>query len=239
MHLTKVTVYSDRFPTKADYPFNLKLLDTVKSLEFKRPVTFFIGENGTGKSTLLYAIAKKCGIPIWKDSEFGTGKYSEELYKYIQVHWVADPVPGSFFASEQFQYFAQVIDRTAKADPGILKYYGGETLTTKSHGQCNLSYFESRYNIKGLYFLDEPETALSPKSQLELLQVLNEISKAGHAQFLIVTHSPLLLALPGACIYSFDYIPVKQVKYEETDYYRIYKDFLNDRAKYLNNLNKM
>jgi len=96
-----------------------------------------------------------------------------------------------------------------------------------------MSLFRARYKIKGLYFLDEPETALSPKSQLELLQVLQEMGDAGHAQFIIATHSPILLACPEADIYSFDQIPVKHIRYEETNHYRIYKGFLEDRDKYL------
>jgi len=92
---------------------------------------------------------------------------------------------------------------------------------------------KSRYQLRGLYLLDEPETALSPKKQLELLKILSETSQAGHAQFIIVSHSPILLALPGASIYSFDFIPVQEIKYEETDYYRIYRDFLNNRGKYI------
>jgi predicted ATPase len=119
------------------------------------------------------------------------------------------------------------------ADPEMLKYFGGESLVTQSHGQSILSLFRARYKIKGLYFLDEPETALSPKSQLELLSILKEMSEAGHAQFIIATHSPLLLACPGAHIYSFDHIPIKRIGYEETDHYRIYKDFLEDRNKYV------
>ncbi|WP_418791720.1 AAA family ATPase [Phosphitispora sp. TUW77] len=232
MHLTGVTLYPDRYPTEHHYPFNLQIFHSTKEIEFNTPVTFFIGENGTGKSTLLHAIAKKCGIYIWKEPEHTSDKYSEQLYRYIQVHWAGEPVSGSFFASERFQYFAQVVDRTAITDPGILKYYGGEHLTTKSHGQCNMAYFKSRYKIKGLYFLDEPETALSPKRQLELLKVIDEMSKSGHAQFLIATHSPILMALPGSTVYSFDDIPIRQARYEDTDYYQIYRDFLNNREKY-------
>lgn len=195
-----------------------------------------MGENGTGKSTLLRAIAQKCGIPIWKDVERRTflyNKFAESLYKYLEVEWVGEKMLGSFFGSEIFQNFAEILDEWATADPGILKYFGGESLVTKSHGQCNLAYFKSRFRYKGLHLLDEPETALSPKKQIELLHVLQEICNLGESQFIIATHSPILLAFPGAEIYSFNDIPVKQVEYEETDYYRVYKDFLNERRKFL------
>jgi predicted ATPase len=92
-----------------------------------------------------------------------------------------------------------------------------------------MSYFRSRYRIPGVYFLDEPETALSPRSQLELLAIIEENSRAGHAQFFIATHSPILLACDGATIYSFDEIPVRTIEYEETDHYKVYKAFLTAR----------
>jgi len=107
-------------------------------------------------------------------------------------------------------------------------------LTTQSHGQSLMSFFRSRYQIKGLYLLDEPETALSPRSQIELLDILKNMSAAGHAQFIIATHSPLLLACPGAIIYTFDNSPVQQIQYEQTGHYSLYKDFMMDRNKYLN-----
>jgi predicted ATPase len=96
-----------------------------------------------------------------------------------------------------------------------------------------MSFFRSRYQIKGLYLLDEPETALSPQSQIDLLRILEKMSAAGHAQFIIATHSPLLLACPQATIYDFDHSPIRQIQYEQTDHYRIYKDFMMDRDKYL------
>ena len=95
-----------------------------------------------------------------------------------------------------------------------------------------MSYFRSRYQIKGIYFLDEPETALSPRSQLELLEIIGENSQAGHAQFIIATHSPLLLACEGAKIYSFDHMPVREIAYEETEHYQVYRRFLVDRTKH-------
>ena len=94
-----------------------------------------------------------------------------------------------------------------------------------------MSYFRARYKIKGIYLLDEPETALSPKSQLELLDIIGENSGAGHAQFIIATHSPILLACPGATIYSFDRVPVQTIEYQETEHYKVYKSFLLDREK--------
>ena len=142
-------------------------------------------------------------------------------------------MPGSYFDSEISQHFARYLDEWAAADPDLLQYFGGKSLVSQSHGQSLMSFFKARYRFKGLYLLDEPETALSPRSQLELLQVFQEMGQAGHAQFIIASHSPILLACPGATLYSFDHIPVKSIDYKETEHYRIYKDFMADAGKYL------
>ncbi len=149
------------------------------------------------------------------------------------VEWSNGKVPGAFFGSEIFKDFKSALDGWAAADPGHLKYFGGKSLVTQSHGQSMMSYFRARYKIEGLYLLDEPETALSPKSQLELLNIIGENSRSGHAQFIIATHSPILLACEGATIYSFDQVPIQIVEYEETEHYKVYKDFLADRKTYI------
>ena len=239
MHLKRVNLYPEKYPTKEYYPFNLGIFQQTKSLEFYSPVTFFIGENGTGKSTLLEAIAHRCGIHIWEDNErirLEINPYEERLYEAISVEWTNGSVPGSFFASQIFRNFAQILDEWAVADAGNLKYFGGKSLMTQSHGQSLISFFKARYKIKGIYLMDEPETALSPKSQLELIKILKYMGQAGHAQFIIATHSPILMACPGAKIYSFDYIPVKPIEYEETEHYQIYKGFMENRDKYLDGI---
>ena len=162
---------------------------------------------------MLEAMAHKCNIHIWKRMEitrFEINPYEEELYKFLAVQWTNGIVPGSFFGSEIFRDFSQYLDEWAIADPRILEYFGGKSLITQSHGQSLMSLFRARYRIKGLYLLDEPETALSPKSQLELLDLLQEMGKAGHAQFIIATHSPILMACPNGVIFSFDHSPVRE-----------------------------
>lgn len=238
MHLKNITLFPEKYPTKDHYPFNQAIFQKTSSIEFRTPVTFFVGENGTGKSTLLTAICKKCNIPIWQGlggTRYKPNPYEKVLYLFMTVKWTNGSVPGSFFSSATFKDFARYLDEGATVNPEIFKYFGGESLITQSHGQSLMSLFRGRYKIKGLYFLDEPETALSPKSQLELLTILNDMSIAGHAQFIIATHSPILLACPGADIYSFDQMPVKRVTYEETEHYKIYKDFMQNQDPYLPN----
>jgi predicted ATPase len=236
VHLNSITLLPEKYPNQDVYPFNLEVLQKTPHIDFSNPVTFLVGENGTGKSTLLKAICRACDIHIWEDTErsrYNYNRFEDELYKYLQVEWIHGSVPGSFFGSQIFRDFARFLDEWAKADPGILEYFGGSSLMTQSHGQSLISFFEARYKIKGIYFLDEPETALSPQSQLKLLQVLKKTSRNGVAQFIIASHSPILLAYPGAVIYSLDNVPVKTLHYEETEYYKVYKDFINHREKYL------
>ena len=236
MHLKAVTLHPEQFPTSEHYPFNLPVFHKTPRLTFDTPVTLFVGENGAGKSTLLQALANRCGIHIWRYRDFGNGDsnpYADMFHNCITIEWTDGRVPGSFFGSAIFQSFAELLDEWAATDPRHLEYFGGHSLTTLSHGQSLMSFFRTRYRIKGLYLLDEPETALSPKSQLELLEIITEMSKAGHAQFIVATHSPILLACPNAVIYSFDSAPVKPICYEETDHYQIYAQFMNDRSKYV------
>jgi len=231
MHLRRITLRADEYPTDHYYPFSLPLLRATRELEFVTPVTCFVGENGTGKSTLLEAIALRCGIHIWREERvrFERNPFEGKLQSYLRVEWTNGSVPGSFFGSDIFGQFASLVDEWARADPGQLKYLGGKSLVSQSHGQSLMSFFRARYRLKGLYLLDEPETALSPRTQLELLQLLTEAGEAGHAQFIVATHSPILLACPGATLYSFDGPSIAPVPYEDTDHYQVYRDFLQQR----------
>ena len=238
MHLKRVILDPEKHPTREHYPFNLDLFQKTRRITFKTPVTFFVGENGSGKSTLLEAITRKCGIYIWQGLQrprFNASPYEKSLYRTIRVEWThGKKVPGSFFGSQIFNNFAQILDEWLTMDPGLAEYFGGKSLLAQSHGQSLMAFFKSRLKIKGLYLLDEPETALSPKTQLALLRLLNEISQTGVAQFIIATHSPILLACPAARILSFDDIPVQPIEYKNTVHYRIYKDFMANPKNYFN-----
>jgi predicted ATPase len=234
MHLNSVSFDSSRYPTSQEYPFNLELLRKTGRINFKTPVTFFAGENGSGKTTVLKGICRKCGIHIWQDEpgkRFRNNPYEDDLYRYMKVEWADGSVPGSYYGSQIFQDFTRFLDDWAAATPGILDYYGGESLMTKSHGQSLMAYFRARYRIKGLYFLDEPEAALSPNNQLAFLDLIGECVKDGAAQFIIATQSPIIMSFPDAVIYSFDSVPLREVDYEDTEHYRVYHDFLNNHQK--------
>jgi len=234
MHLRSVALFPEQYPTREHFPFNLEIFHRTTRVDFVTPITFFVGENGAGKSTLLQAIANRCGIHIWREVErkrFKRNPYEKKLPHYTAVEWCDGAVPGSFFGSDIFRTFAESLDEWAANDPGLIEYFGGKSLVTQSHGQSLMSFFRSRYCIRGLYLLDEPETALSPKTQLELLALLGEMAGGGHAQFIIATHSPILLSCPGATILSFDHAPVKPIPYEESEHYRVYRDFFERRGR--------
>ena len=166
MHLASVTLHPAKYPTRDFYPFNLRVLQQTERIPFTSPVTLFVGENGSGKSTLLQAIAHACGIHLWRETErrrLAPNPYEDVLCNYLTVEWTDGKVPGSFFGSDIFHHFRQILDEWAAADPGQLDYFGGRSLMTQSHGESLMSFFRSRYRLKGLYLLDEPETALSPK----------------------------------------------------------------------------
>lgn len=229
MHLKQISIHHDRFPTRSAYPFNLPLLQKTHKLVFKH-VTIFIGENGSGKSTLLKAICRRCGIHIWEGetrNRFEQNPYDEALHYALDAEWQHYKVPGSFFSPELFRNYTQLVDEWAISSPGILKHYGGDSLVTKSHGQSCMAYFRSIYQVKGLYFLDEPEAALSPKTQLELLSLLEEISDRGHAQFIISTHSPLLMSLKHAELLNFDAPGIEPVAFKDTQHFKVYKSFFD------------
>ncbi len=239
MHLKQVHIYPQRFPTLERYPFNLDIFNHPQSVDVYCPITFFVGENGTGKTTLLEAISHRCSIYIWQGqrrARFEYNRYETEFYKAVEVEWAQNTVPGSFFASDIFKNFAQIVDEWATMDPGLLDYFGGKSLMVQSHGQSLMSFFQSRFKIKGLYLLDEPETALSPASLIDLLKLLRQTSRAGRAQFIIATHSPILLACPEARIYSFTPSSLKTIGYEETEHFQVYKSFMQNPNKYLKDL---
>ena len=236
MHLIKVRINSENYPTNRYYPFNIPILRETPELTFRRPVAFFVGENGSGKSTLLDAITRKCDIHIWDKPRrhlAHDNPYETRLADYVSVTWVNGSVPGSLFRAETFRDFADFLDDVALCDPGRLKYHGGHILNTLSHGEAILSYFSGRYHIKGLYLLDEPEAAFSPSSQVRFLKLLRRLEAEGHAQFIMATHSPILLAYPGAQIFCFDSAHIEEVDYEDTAHYRLYKQFFTDRSAFL------
>lgn len=233
IYLKSVSIETGRFPNRRHFPFNVPVLREPQQLLFRSPVVFFSGENGSGKSTLLEAIALRCGIGLWdkpRRHESHHNPYEADLHKYLAVEWADGRVAGSLFRAETFRDLADFLDDVALSDPGRLHYHGGHILNVLSHGQGFLAYFEGRFEGRGLFFLDEPEAALSPASQLRLIRALERLQVQGHAQFLIATHSPILLGYPNAQIFCFDKPSIAEVRYEETHPYQVYRDLFGSPA---------
>jgi len=223
-------------PEKFDYtrhPFNIRAFSNGIDLSFLNSVTFFVGENGSGKSTLLEAIAECCGF----NPEGGNRDHHREaladrseLAQALRLAWLPKVAEGFFMRAESFYNFATYIDQVSD-----MRAYGGKSLLQQSHGESFLALFANRFE-QGIYILDEPEAALSPQRQLSLLKIIHDLATPGHAQFLISTHSPIILSYPNAVLYSLDGDTIREIAYRETEHYRVTRDFLNAPERYFKHL---
>lgn len=238
--LEKVTVTFSESVDTTNYPFNLSLIKNLKEIAFPTAVTFFVGENGSGKSTLLEALAHKVGFGAEGGSKNINFKTSDEhtytpaglLADQLICSWRQKPKDGYFFRAETFYNVANYLGTL----PAGYVSYGGKSLHEQSHGESFFSFFKNRMGKGGFFILDEPEAALSPARQLSLLVLMHELCKDKNTQFIIATHSPLLLAYPQATIYSCDADRLMSIDYKETDHYQITKRFLDNPEAYMRHL---
>lgn len=203
-----------------------------RPLELTCPVTFLVGENGSGKSTLLEALAVACGFNPeggGRNFNFSTADTHSELGGLLTISRAAHPRDGYFLRAESFYNVATQIDALDVAGS-----YGG-SLHARSHGEAFLALVQQRFSPGGLYLLDEPEAALSPSRLLTLLVELNALARGG-AQLIVATHSPILMALPGARLLLLDGDGIRPVDYRDTEHYRVTRDFLTDPARMLHYL---
>lgn len=217
------------------YVFSLPVIRKLGTLAINKKVTFFVGENGTGKSTLLEAIAVNLGFNPEGGSRnfnFSSVETHSTLYKNLIVaKGVKRPKDGFFLRAESFYNVASEVDRLDKAalNP-FIHTYGGKSLHSQSHGESFMSLVLNRFRGDSLFVLDEPEAALSPTRQMTLLVRINELVKQ-NCQFIIATHSPLLLAYPDADIFTLNEDGIKLTKYEEMEHYIVTRQFLNNPQK--------
>jgi predicted ATPase len=233
LYLREVILRRDQVPDFHRYPFALPVVAAFDRLTFESPITFLIGENGSGKSTLLEAIAIALGFNAEGGSRhfrFGTRSSHSELHHYLRtVRGVERPRDGFFLRAESYFNVATEIEHLDEAPgpgPPIGPAYGPRALHEQSHGESFLALIQHRFRGNGLYLLDEPEAALSPMRQLALLARLHSLVRT-HSQFIIATHSPILLSYPEATIYECDPGGLRRLAYEETEHFRITRDFLD------------
>ncbi len=230
------TVQTDKTPNR--YPFTIPAFSKGINIDFTSCVTMFVGENGSGKSTILEAIADGCNFSLGggnRNHVYSRHQTESDLATALRFSWMPKVTNGFFMRAESFFNFATYIDEIAEDDPSVLQAYGGKSLHEQSHGESFLSLFLHRFD-KGIFILDEPEAALSPARQLSFLAILHEMESRGNAQFIIATHSPILLSYPGAVLYSLDGEAIRQVDYRETDQFLLTKDFLNDPERFYKHL---
>ena len=200
-------------------------------LDLHPRVTFIVGENGSGKSTLMEAIAVSFGFNAeggTRNFGFGTRASHSVLHQYLRLSkGVRQPKDGFFLRAESFFNLATEIERLDKepGGPPIINSYGGKSLHEQSHGESFFSLVMHRFGGNGFYVLDEPEAALSPQRQLSLLTRIHDLVK-DRSQFVITTHSPILMAYPDAVIYQCTDTGIRQVTYEETEHFQVMHDFV-------------
>jgi predicted ATPase len=234
-----IRLLREEVPTFDEYPFSLPAVRELFELSFHPAVTFLVGENGSGKSTLLEAIAVSAGFNPEGGSRnfaFSTRASHSDLHRYLRLsRGYKRPKDGYFLRAESFYNVASEIDRLDEAPglgPPIKLSYGGKSLHSQSHGESFMALLTERLSRAGLYIFDEPEAALSPSRQMAALARIHALVKKG-AQFIIATHSPILMAYPDAQIFSLGGDTIRAVAYDETEHFTVTRDFLNNHKRML------
>jgi predicted ATPase len=245
-YLLYLELLRERITNPSAFPFTLPVIRDLNCLEFHPNVTFLVGENGTGKSTLLEAIAINCDMnPEGGGANFDFETYASHssLDRSIRIaKTLHRPSDNYFLRAESFYNVASEIEKLDQEEaanllnlPKIIGAYGGKSLHQQSHGESFFAVFKNRFGANGLYLIDEPEAALSPKRQLEFLVLLHDYVQKG-SQFIIATHSPIIMAYPQACLYVLDNEGIRQAEYTETEHYKITHRFVNQPQKSMSDL---
>jgi predicted ATPase len=232
-YLKRVWLEPSRITDRKTYPFCLPLLHDDFELRFDRAITIIVGENGTGKSTLLEGIAVLAGY-----DEAGGGKgyrpvdhsraveaMGGRLSSAMRASWLPKISNGWFFRAESFFSVARYLDEAALDDP-----FGGPPpdFLSHSHGEGFLRFFEERCQKQGIFIFDEPESALSPARQIEFLKLMRRMDEIGHCQIIMATHAPMLMAYPNATLLRLTKQGLEPVSVKQTDHYRVMREFCDD-----------
>lgn len=240
-YLRSVALNRDTVPSFNQYPFSLPAIRHLHSLALHPAVTYIVGENGSGKSTLLEAIAAAWGLNPEGGSRnmyFETRSSDSELKKFITlVRGARRPADSFFLRAESYFNLASEIERRDAEGIGarIIDYYGGKSLHEQSHGESFMALLFNRLVGEGLYILDEPEAALSPQRQLSVLTRMHDLAQH-NSQFIIATHSPILMAYPNATIYNLSGKGIEKIDYYDTEHYQVTHDFLVNPQRMLDRL---
>jgi predicted ATPase len=241
-YVREIKLRRERVPSFDQYPFSLPVVHNLHTLKLHPAVTFVVGENGSGKSTLLEAIAVAWGFNPeggTKNFSFQTRRSHSALHEYLTlIKGIQRPKDGFFLRAESFFNLASDIERMDAEPalaPPIINSYGGRSLHEQSHGESFFSLMLNRFGGQGFYVLDEPEAALSPSRQLAMIARIHQLVQS-RSQFLIATHSPILMAYPDAWLYQIASEGLERIDYRQTEHYIVAKRFLNDPNAQLDQL---
>lgn len=221
-----------------NYPFNLQIFKNGLSINFKSPITFILGENGSGKSTFLESLSYNIGFNVLGGNKNHAYKNEDifdnlKLAEKMKLKWNLKTNNGFFFRAESFLNFTGYLENLALENGRIaFNPYGGKSLQKLSHGEAFLSLFQNKFK-EGIFILDEPESALSIERQFSLISILNELANSGKCQFIIATHSPILITMPNSNIFEIEDNKIKEKSYAETKQFQLYKNFVNAPERYL------
>jgi predicted ATPase len=239
-YVQAVSLVRERVTNFDSYPFSLPAISKLGTMDLDPKVTFFVGENGSGKSTLIEAIAVAAGFNAEggsKNFNFATRGTHSPLHDALQLkRGVRREKDGFFLRAESLYNVATNIEDLEAEEAGLLRSYGGTSLHRQSHGESFMALATHRFRGQGLYLLDEPESALSPARQLALLRLMHLHVRDKRSQFVIATHSPILMGYPDATIYHFSDVGIAGIAYEETEHYQITRGFLGSRETILQHL---
>lgn len=237
-YLSEVSLKPSAVAHTDQFPFTLPVVRSLERLAMHPNVTFLIGENGSGKSTLLEAIAVALGFNAEGGSRnfrFATRESHSNLHQHLRLaRGIRQPRDGFFLRAESFFNVGTEIERldNEPGGPKVIESFGGKALHEQSHGEAFLALFMHRFGGSSLFVLDEPEAALSPQRQLVMLSRLHQLVELG-SQFIVATHSPILMAYPNATIYECGERGIYPVAYEDTEHYRVMHDFIANPKRML------
>ena len=258
--ISKISIITDK---ENPFPFSVAAVKHLKGIEIDKGITFLVGDNGTGKSTILETLSYHMNLPVIDGFKRSKRDYvaAKELQSYLDIEWNIHTEKGFFFRAEDFSHFVDSVERNNNSMGYLTSMKGeipdhiiaqmqesnntalremrkqyGQDMLAFSHGEAYMKIMQDRINSKGVFLLDEPEAALSPSKQLAMIHFILEHQKKYMSQFIIATHSPMLMAIPGARIYQITDDDMEQVDLKETEHYYLTKGFLDNPDAFLRHL---